>query len=521
MREYFWENSNHRFRFDGIGVVGPLAMGEWVPGLGDKPETRWRTILEQVPQGTFVGLDVNHDKEITAEELCVVIFENYHIAGYPAQPANRDNYAALKMIGNPPQPTVLTVHVAGAGPLTPFYQIAHELSHSLGTVDLYGYGGNYLLTLMSGYSFDSNDQVAVHLDSWHKLQLGWVKPKIRSMAAAGSEVVSTGSDESIILWDIARRENEYFLFERRGPSLPGRIYDSGVAGDGVLVWRISGNDVAHLGAPSLTYGGSSVWTAGSQTPLLRWADGTSSGISVRVTTDAGGALRIEWMPWGAELTQSEPQATVIDDGGHVNRTQTDMCGNVLRFGSWKTTTSVTFGVVAVGFGGPGPQIDWAVEDKPLTTGTTSLAVDLGPRTFTLGCAISGDGRSLTLTSSPGDMFQMNVSALVSDAAGRSAKVKAVFSVDSGYYTGLHPDDVRRAAQCIADNIPVLVEPGDFVIPPEWPGWRIDQWKRNALKRLEINPDLGRAGRETLKNLIELQVESPQFKLAAADELFRP
>ncbi|CCF16487.1 hypothetical protein BLGI_4456 [Brevibacillus laterosporus GI-9] len=63
--------------------------------------------------------------------------------------------------------------MAGAGPVTPFYQIAHELSHSLGTVDMYNIGmGNTLR-----YSFDSNDQGTVHLDIWHKLVLGWVEPR--------------------------------------------------------------------------------------------------------------------------------------------------------------------------------------------------------------------------------------------------------------------------------------------------------------------------------------------------------
>ena len=77
------------------------------------------------------------------------------------------------------------VHVAGAGPFgTPlFYQIAHELSHSLGTVDMYNTGlGNQLLTLMSRYSFWSNDQGAVHLDIWHKLALGWAEPRRFTLA---------------------------------------------------------------------------------------------------------------------------------------------------------------------------------------------------------------------------------------------------------------------------------------------------------------------------------------------------
>lgn len=515
LREYFWENSNHRFRFDGLGVVGPLALGKWTPDLGDKPEIRWRTILGLVPQETLGGLDVNHDAGIAADELCVVIFENYHVPGSPAQPANRDNYAVTKTVGIPPQPTVLIVHIAGAGPLTPFYQIAHELAHSLGTVDLYGYGdgGSHLLTLMSGYSFDSDDQIAVHLDSWHKLQLGWIEPKVRRLAVAGSEIVGTQSDASVILWDTAKRANEYFLVERRGPNLAGRVYDSGVAGDGVLVWRIGGTGVGHLGAPSLVFGGSSVWGPGSQTPLLRWSDGTSSGTSARITTAAGGALRIEWMPWGAEVTQSEPQGTLTDDG-IVTSTRTDQCGNVLRFGSWKSTTSTTFTVVTEGFGGPGSQINWAVEDKPIAPGATSLTVDLASGTFTLECAMSADGRSLTLTSAPGDALQASVVAQVTDTVGRSAQVKAFFTVGSGYYTGLHPDDIARAAKCIADNIPVLVEPGDFIIPLEWPGWNVNQWKQNALKRLAADRDFDKVGREALKTLIELQVESPQFRRLA-------
>jgi hypothetical protein len=268
------------------------------------------------------------------------------------------------------------------------------------------------------------------------------------------------------------------------------------------------------------YGGSSVWGPGSQTPLLRWADGTSSGISVRIATALDGALSIEWMPWGAELTQSEPQSTVIDEGGIVTSTRNDQCGNVLRFGTWKTTTSDTFTVVTTGFGGAGTQINWAVEDKPVAPGVTTLAVDLGASTFHLGCALSADGRSLALTSAPGDVLHLGVGAQITDPVGRSAHLKAFFSVESGYYTGMHPDDIRRAAQCIAVNIPVPVEIGDFIIPLEWPGWKVEQWKRRAIERLEVEPDIGEAGRHALTTLVELQVASSQFT-AAARGLLQP
>jgi M6 family metalloprotease-like protein len=112
-----------------------------------------------------------------------MLVENYDRPA-PVQPANRDC--------NPIQVTewsfggsvtkTVQVHVAFVGPRTPFYQIAHETSHSLGlgaTSDLRGYNEeNWLLTLMSGYSFNGDDQRSVDLDAFHKHVLGWVDPRV-------------------------------------------------------------------------------------------------------------------------------------------------------------------------------------------------------------------------------------------------------------------------------------------------------------------------------------------------------
>jgi len=123
------------------------------------PATRTALILSQVgaqPPQLFVGLDENDDWVVEFDELCVLLVEN--IPG--AQPANRDNNPVVIPVpfGGATVNVSVVVDFAGVGPLTPFYQIAHELSDSLGTVDLYNVGqGNQALTLMSSNPFFSND----------------------------------------------------------------------------------------------------------------------------------------------------------------------------------------------------------------------------------------------------------------------------------------------------------------------------------------------------------------------------
>jgi M6 family metalloprotease-like protein len=299
LREYFRENSNGRFSFDRVAVV-PIQLGIYANDPG--PEARSAGILSRVaalePE-RFINTDVNHDQRVAFDELCVVLFEN--ITG--ALPANRNNNPF--QLNTTSWNGTIRVHVAGAGPITPFYQIAHELSHSLGTVDMYNTGmGNQLLTLMGAYSFFGNDQGTVHLDIWHKFVLGWAEPRRFPLLPGGTAVVHEGADGAILLWDQTRQANEYFLIERRSPNSPSRKYDANFPGDGVLIWRVQqavGNGVAHLGAPNLTPGGSGVWGAGQQTPLLSWSDGQSTGVSITVARIADGAMQVTW---GDELTHT-------------------------------------------------------------------------------------------------------------------------------------------------------------------------------------------------------------------------
>ena len=295
---YFRECSLDRFWFERAGLVGPVAMGVFDdPG----PELRSKRILGKVAElnpRVFLDSDLNADNFVSSSELLVLIVEN--IAAL--QPANRINspVQVRRQIGPASFPLTVTLHVAFAGPFTPFYQIAHELSHSLGTIDMYYSGaGNALLTLMGRYSFFGNDQGTVHLDAWHKFALGWCEPRRRRLTRSGNEllmeIAPSRPTSPILLWHPNRGETEYFLVERRTSTSTTRAYDSGFAGDGALIWRVTPGaptPVSHLGSPDLVLGGNGVWSGGQTTPPLLWSDGSSS--EVKLKFESAPELRVTW-----------------------------------------------------------------------------------------------------------------------------------------------------------------------------------------------------------------------------------
>jgi M6 family metalloprotease-like protein len=243
------------------------------PSIDPGPEQRAADILRRVSNDGLVQLttfDANGDGYVTADELCVLVVENIALLS----PANRTSNPITVTEGT--NTKIVTTNVAFAGPSTPFYQIAHELMHSLGAVDMYNYGsGNYDTTLMSGYSFYSDDQHTVHLDPIHKLKLGWIEPAVyRTSTAESASVPSFSSGSVALFWDVARGPREYFIMERRSPV----SYDANVADDGIFIWhnRPSGT-FGSRSAPSLNFGQNSAWKDGMTTPALTWEDGSSTG----------------------------------------------------------------------------------------------------------------------------------------------------------------------------------------------------------------------------------------------------
>ena len=132
-----------------------------------------------------------------------------------------------------------------------FATFCHELAHQLGTIDLYGFGGyNFGLTIMCGtVTLDFNnpatyfDPSTYHLDPWHKLQLGWLEPRIRSLRQSSTESLAADQEGDpgapILLWDPQRGASEFFLLEHRS-SASSRMpnYDANVPGKGLAIWHV-------------------------------------------------------------------------------------------------------------------------------------------------------------------------------------------------------------------------------------------------------------------------------------------
>jgi M6 family metalloprotease-like protein len=321
LTDYILENSGRRFRWvrAGQGVVGPVSMGSFTAALGSNPEQRAADILMRISQSNLIQLtsqDLNNDGTVAFDELCVLIVENFD-GPSPLQPVNRPNRPIqVSEFGGTVTKTI-AVRVAFAGPRTPFYQIAHECSHSLGlgaTSDLRGYGEqNNMLTIMSGYSFNSDDQRTVHFDAFHKHVLGWTDARIYSLTTPQEVDVPVSRavrpDAPVLLWDPQRGSSNYFLLEYRTPGpLPGVVYDDAVAGsnpgspqDGLAIWRVpgipsGGRVTEHLGSVDLRPAGSTLWQPGQITPELTWPDGTPTGTRIRVgaVNRLDGTIHVAW-----------------------------------------------------------------------------------------------------------------------------------------------------------------------------------------------------------------------------------
>lgn len=294
LTEYVQECSNGRFWFTRAGLLGPAPMGLF----GNPSEAEHVRKAAERMAGLFPdllhSLDTDVSSVVTADELVVLVVENHR----NRFPANRGTQSVPITLGEVTK--TMDLRLAFAGPFTPFYQVGHEVAHSLGTVDMYNPGTmNYLLTLMSAYSFTSNDQGSVHLDAWHKMALGWCEPLRRQLSPGGSasvvEISAERPDGAVILWHPSRGATEYFLIERRTPA-GGRKYDVDFPGDGVLLWHIDPSRAPmNRGAPDLVPGSSGIWEAGMRTPPLTWTDGTvaSNGIDFTTGTEPG-AIRIDW-----------------------------------------------------------------------------------------------------------------------------------------------------------------------------------------------------------------------------------
>jgi len=322
---YHLENSNGRFYWSraGAGTIGPIdvpiaeSYNETYQRAGGDPNLTdllyYSNLVVRIMTSGQINLaqfDNDSNGEVTGKELEMLFILN---EGGPGSSAARSSGRV-----RPPgfSYAVNIPLAAGVQSRTGFSTTAHELTHTLGAADLYGancMSGN--LTLMSCTSGAEDSRETFHIDPWHKMQLGWAEPRIRSLRTGGVETLAAvqlgQADGQVLLFDPARGTSEFFILEYRTAVSPnGSVYDRSVAGTGLVIWYvqqnanhdplditspINGKTVFSLGAPDLSLGGNAVWSSDSTTPYLRWLDGTQTRtrIHLRAFNPGDGSITVE------------------------------------------------------------------------------------------------------------------------------------------------------------------------------------------------------------------------------------
>ncbi len=324
---YFLENSSGAFSWQRAATLGPLKLDATETatlysqqsdddgdGTNEGPldsRAGFRYLLGLVVAKTgynFAQWDSNGDGSITQDELSILVMGNNNLrAG-----ANRPIGSGGLMWPVPGQNVTVNGQLASLDHRASFMTIAHELSHSLGTADLYGSSCfNSGVSLMTCTIFNvDNDRRTYHLDPWHKMRLGWLRPRIFTLGEGGLTTVAASqiisANTPVLLYDPARGASDYFLIEFRNNRLPnGTDHDANLtdastatpftdAASGMAVWHVNAGTVNHEGAPMNQVGGSALWNV--PTPLLRWGDGSATGTRLNPVSviNGGREMVLEW-----------------------------------------------------------------------------------------------------------------------------------------------------------------------------------------------------------------------------------
>jgi M6 family metalloprotease-like protein len=309
---YFREISLGAFTWTRAGSYG--VFNQTLPADGSGADTAKNlnrvVTLASTAGFDFAPFDGDKNGQVTPDELTLMMISNNggRIAG-----ANRGLDPSCQAAGS-----VEVCDDGGRGVVeiedeVQFATLVHEMSHTLGTYDLYGRTGlDYRASLM-GPTIESGGADLVHswwLDPWHRNQLGWTDAQTREFDRQKLSVGSSGAADSLprggmaFLWDSSRGNDDYFILEYRDRT----GYDRDAGDTGIAIWSAKeGGDrglvyVPYDGVadqpgvvtftPDGKHGGA-IFLKPSDGPVrLEWIDGSASGIEVQATDGTGG-YRIE------------------------------------------------------------------------------------------------------------------------------------------------------------------------------------------------------------------------------------
>lgn len=262
MNGFFLENSNGRFRFspETSTIIGPLRLtaNEQQQAMTNDVMKGGHCLAAAVRAGLdFSVFDANRDGVVSQDELTILIVENAGTAdGGAARWANPQGNGGQSF--QPPGSSVaFNTMVCLVTQSVSFATLCHEVSHLLGTIDLYGSWSeeclSQFITLMSCTITSPDNPDIYHMDPWHKLQLGWDEPRLFPISANGAATLPAAQamdpTAPVILYEPGRGLSEFFILEYRtafSPSLPN--YDRDVGDSGLALWHVQqdGNHNAAL-----------------------------------------------------------------------------------------------------------------------------------------------------------------------------------------------------------------------------------------------------------------------------------
>lgn len=322
---YFDAVSKGRFNYveaDVVSVVDsfdPSFLARaGATGMNGTTGTRLRSLMLADDAGfDFSEYDADGDGTVRADELAVLTIDNYSGGlgqdwGVPCV-----DHGGVQVCPR----------VALAGHRSSLMNFAHELSHQIGSIDIYGTGCHSSgATLMSctASSVGSLDENTWLLDPWHRAEFGWTASGYVG-GASGSVALSpvstitgpfsTPGQERLVLQRPGTNERLIFEHRRRVGA-----YDDDVVREGIFAWYVDTDGAGRLmQIPSLTSGTdaslftlapdgchadpSDIDSRGRTAPgyapgssyRFRWADGTDTGMLFTIgALQADGTMSVSW-----------------------------------------------------------------------------------------------------------------------------------------------------------------------------------------------------------------------------------
>lgn len=315
-------NGSLDFDLDGDGWISRHAE-KWAEAIGKAD-----------PTFNFKKYDFNNNGILEKEELVVLIVipQNDPFGTERAVASRQYPVNEALVVDGVRIPTIVEAYIGNPASAS---LVAHELSHILFNAgDMYFNG--FQPFAAGPYSLMDQSVSPQHLDPYHKLKLGWVRPRIITPPVLGGPEVILDvetNNEVTVLYNPNRGNKEYFIIENRWKD---GLYDKTLPSFGLAVWHVMEDPAVfeHLPVPKNVdpkswaewqkqgwarnairmirpiYGPPinwSIWNGNDRGTgydllstdtnpahaTLKWADGSPSGFSIQALPVAGSAMLIK------------------------------------------------------------------------------------------------------------------------------------------------------------------------------------------------------------------------------------